>query len=270
MLATNSAIDSKCTGGSRRPLGTTIDVVRRISPTEPVSDVRRVKILECGEPLVDYREACPDLFIDPPRFDYRRVTYVRARVAAMLNEAIRRLPKGYRLSIIEGWRPPHIQERMYRWSWRRFQERHPDWSDVKLRRVVNRFTAPMNSKVPPPHSTGGAVDLILADADGNRLDMTSPYDRKDPQSFPTHVLGLSDEARRHRQILIDVLTPTGLTNYPSEYWHWSFGDQGWAYRTGTESAIYGPTSPAGYEPPPEEVSSEPLKRLDEDRTHHAA
>ena len=38
-----------------------------------------------------------------------------------------------------------------------------------------------------------------------------------------------------------ALLEGGLTNYPSEYWHWSYGDQGWAYRTGANQALYGVT-----------------------------
>jgi D-alanyl-D-alanine dipeptidase len=29
-------------------------------------------------------------------------------------------------------------------------------------------------------------------------------------------------------------------NYPTEWWHWSFGDRYWAYVTGTGRSHYGP------------------------------
>jgi D-alanyl-D-alanine dipeptidase len=172
------------------------------------------------------------------------------------------LPEGYRLAIIEGWRPPHIQLRMYLSVWRQFQQLHPDWSDVQLKRVVNRFSAPLDRRVPPPHTTGGAVDLMLADASGQLLDHTSPYDPFDPHGFPFAAPGLSETARRTRQMLAEVLNATGLTNYPSEYWHWSFGDQGWAYRGRHACALYGPIEPLGYVAPSEEVSDAPLESID--------
>ncbi|MFD5872050.1 M15 family metallopeptidase [Streptomyces sp. NPDC060322] len=49
----------------------------------------------------------------------------------------------------------------------------------------------------------------------------------------------SMEARTNRKLLGDVLTATGLVNYPTEWWHWSFGDRYWALITGVTSALYG-------------------------------
>jgi D-alanyl-D-alanine dipeptidase len=231
----------------------------RISPSEPVSEVRRVPIVECGEPLVPYLEVCPGLLVDPPRFDYERVHYLRKTVAEMLCRAVRSLPKGYRLSIIEGWRPPHIQRRMYLAIWQRFKERHPDWSDLQLKRVVNRYTAPVDSpKVPPPHTTGAAIDVVLASADGAPLDLRSPFEWQDPRSFPLYAKGLSEKALTHRRIMAEALERAGLTNYPSEFWHWSYGDQGWAYRTANDHAIYGPTQPEGWQPNLKDVADEAL------------
>lgn len=234
-----------------------------ISPAEPITDLKRVPILECGEPLVDFMEVCPGVILDRPRFNYRRETMVRERVAEAIRRAIAKLPKDYHLAVVEGWRPMHIQRRMYLGIWQRFKEKHPDWSDVKMRRVVNRYTAPYDSpKVPPPHSTGGAIDVILVRADGSPYDHTTPYDRFDPVCYSMDAPGLSAEAARTRQILKDIFADTVLTNYPSEYWHWSFGDQGWAYRGGHEAALYAPTEPPNYVPHAPDVTDEPLRLLD--------
>lgn len=234
-----------------------------ISPAEPITDLKRVPIVECGEPLVDFMEACPGVILDRPRFNYRRETLVRERVAEAIRQAIAKLPKDYHLAVVEGWRPMHIQRRMYLGIWQRFKEKHPDWSDVKMRRVVNRYTAPYDSpKVPPPHSTGGAIDVILVRADGSPYDHTTPYDRFDPACYSMDAPGLSVEATRTRQILKEIFADTVLTNYPSEYWHWSFGDQGWAYRGGHEAALYAPTAPPDYVPHAPDVTDEPLRLLD--------
>lgn len=232
-----------------------------ISLAEPVTDLRRIKIFECGEPLVDYREACPLLLIDRPRFNYRRETLVRRTVATFLDQASRSLPKGYRLAIIEGWRGPHIQHRMWLAGRKRFQELHPDWSETKLKRMVNRYTAPLSDKVPPPHSTGGAVDVTLLRDDGSYHDHSNPFEMYDPRGFAFAAPGLSDEARKTRQVLAAAFAETGLTNYPSEYWHWSYGDQGWAYRGGHPHAIYGAVTPVGFEPDPNDLGDEPFEFL---------
>jgi zinc D-Ala-D-Ala dipeptidase len=237
-------------------------VTRRPSPAEPVTELRRVRILECGEEIVDFMTVCPNLLLDVPRFRYRRETLLRRRVAEMLCEANRRLPPGYRLAIIEGWRPPYIQKRMYRFVWNRFADEHRDWSHARLTRTVNRYTAPMNARVPPPHTTGAAVDLMLADEQGRIQDHNSPYDAFDPSGFSLDAPGLSDRARRTRDILAEAISGTGLTNYPSEYWHWSHGDQGWAYRGGHAHAIFGSVQPEGWVPAPEDVTDEPLELLE--------
>lgn len=241
------------------------------SPAEPVSELRRIPIRECREPLVDYRERCPDLVIAQPVFDYTRAALVRMTVAEMLNRAATALPRGYRLGILEGWRPVYIQRRMYLTTWNRFKSQHPDWSDVKLRRVVNRFTAPPEAPVPPPHSTGGAVDVFLVDSSGKRIDHSHPYELLDSRAFSMHAKGLDPESERHRTILREAMLHGGMTNYPSEWWHWSYGDQGWAYRAPQGSAyeptekvaIYGPIfEPDGWSPTVEDVNDDPLIRLD--------
>ena len=151
---------------------------------------------------------------------------------------------------------------MYQAVWERFQREHPDWSETTLKRVVNKYSAPINSRVPPPHTTGGAVDLMLADADGNPLDHTSPFDPFDPHCAAFDAPGLSDAARKTRDILAAALVPTGITNYPSEFWHWSYGDQGWAYRGGHPSALYGTMTPPDYHPDPTEDIDQPLILVD--------
>ena len=81
-------------------------------------------------------------------------------------------------------------------------------------------------------------DLCLCNAEtGDFLDMTSPFDW-DETSAPTAVSGLSPTAQANRQLLIDTLAAIGLTNYIGEWWHWSYGDSGWALRVGAEFAIY--------------------------------
>ena len=235
----------------------------KISGAEPVSQLRYVKIVESGEELVDFLQACPALLLDRDRFHYRRETLMRKTLAEKLCAANANLPSGYRLAIIEGWRAPHIQRRMYQAVWGRFQRDHPDWSETTLKRVVNKYSAPLNSRVPPPHTTGGGRRF---DAGGQRWQSPSiiqaPSTRTIPIAPPLDAPGLSDAARKTRDILAAALVPTGITNYPSEFWHWSWGDQGWAYRGGHPSALYGTITPADYRPDPAEDIDQPLVLVD--------
>jgi zinc D-Ala-D-Ala dipeptidase len=233
----------------------------RYSPTEPVSELRRIRIVECCEPLVDFLEACPRLILSEPRFNYRRETLVRESVARMLCEACEALPKGHRLGIVEGWRAPYIQRRMHASVKAFIRGQNPDWSEHKLQRMVNQLSAPMNPRVPPPHTTGGAVDLVLMDEEGRELDVCSPFDPFNHACYAFDAPGLVPKARERRMMMKEALNGAGLTNYPSEFWHWSYGDQGWAYRGGHEHALYAAVQPQNWEPAPEDDTDEPLQML---------
>jgi D-alanyl-D-alanine dipeptidase len=230
---------------------------QKLSIEEPVSHLKRIPIVDNGEPLVDWLNH-PRIVQERARFNYRRETIARKSVAEFLWRAAEALPDGYKLAIIEGWRPPYIQRRMFAWSYARFKKLHPDWTDARLKRLTSQFTAPMEVKVPPPHTTGGAVDLVIAGPDNRVLDFMSPYEPRDHRCFPFAAKGLSDEARRNRDMLAEALATGGMTNYPSEYWHWSYGDQGWAYRGRHEHALYGAVTPEGWSPAPEDDTDEPL------------
>lgn len=233
----------------------------RLAISEPVSLLKQIPIQDNGEPLVDFLEYCPELVISPPYFTYRRERSARLGLAQRLCQANLNLPKGLKLTILECWRAPHIQRRMYQATYKKFRDLNPDWSESKLVRVAEQFSAPESEVVPPPHSTGGAVDLGLIGADGEPLDMVSPFEHDHPACFLTAAKGLSDTARKNRQILREALEPTGLTNYPSEFWHWSYGDQGWAFRGQHAAAIYGRIMPEGWTPDPADLVEGPLERV---------
>ena len=56
----------------------------------------------------------------------------------------------------------------------------------------------------------------------------------------TEAAGISAAARANREILGAALTDAGLVNYPTEWWHWSYGDRYWALATGARAAVHGP------------------------------
>ena len=62
---------------------------------------------------------------------------------------------------------------------------------------------------------------------------------KDGSVSATASKKISHEAQRYRKIMSQALTAVGFANYPTEYWHWSYGDRYWAHMTGQTAAIYG-------------------------------
>ena len=211
-------------------------------PAEDQDELDAVPIEDNGESLVDFLELCDSdkllLSKEHPVFEFPRVHLLRESVARMVCEAARNLPDGLRLQIVEGYRPIAVQRAMYRHSMQQARERLPDADERALATEAGRYSAPPDAPTPPPHLTGGAVDLEIVGAEGVRLDFTSPFDLQDMSHTAFDAPGLSDEARKNRDLLKSILEPTGLTNYADEWWHWSYGDNGWALRVGAEKAIY--------------------------------
>ncbi len=56
----------------------------------------------------------------------------------------------------------------------------------------------------------------------------------------THANSISGAARAHRDTLCRVMSAAGFVNYPTEWWHFSYGDRYWALHAGQAAAVYGP------------------------------
>ena len=143
-----------------------------------------------------------------------------------------------RLQIVEGYRPIRVQRAMYGHALEQARKKMPDADEKTIATEAGRYSAPPDARTPPPHLTGGAVDLEIVGADGARLDFTSPFDLQDNAGAAFDAPGVSATARANRDLLKSILEPTGLTNYADEWWHWSYGDNGWALRVGADAAIY--------------------------------
>jgi len=115
---------------------------------------------------------------------------------------------------------------------------------LELARLTSRFVSPVEVA---PHVAGAAVDLTLVDVCGEELDLGTAIDATPEQSDGRcyfSAAGIGADARAHRDLLAAVLAGQGLVNYPTEWWHWSFGDRYWALLTGARHAVYGPVSEA--------------------------
>lgn len=215
----------------------------RNSIVEPISELNKIKIRDNGEPLVELNGLDPRIVVLPNwRTGQPQRLLARRTVAQMLQKAASYLPKGHTLGVFSAFRSLEEQERIYQRVYRRFKRRHPNAPKNVLRRLTNRFVHPPDIKTPPGHSTGGAIDLSILGPDGTELDMTKPFKWRTPKSrfvAATYAEGLSEEARKNRALLIQVMTKAGFTNYAGEWWHWSYGDSCWAWRLGRKTAIYG-------------------------------
>ncbi len=202
---------------------------------EPVAALDRVPLVENGEPLVPLREVAPTVRLVRPQ----TIPYCRGTVAQMVERAAQKLPDGVFLAVTDAWRPLLRQQLIYEFMSRSASEAYPDRQGPSLTRTVNRWVAPPNRKAPPGHCTGAALDVILVDAANEPIDTTSPFSRLG--GGPTYVFGLSEVAERNRMMLVDVMLSVGFSNCRDEWWHYSYGDAGWAVRMGEPTCFYGLT-----------------------------
>jgi D-alanyl-D-alanine dipeptidase len=191
--------------------------------------VSAVPLRESGEPLVAL-----DASFGPAR------ALVRSGLAARLATAQTLLSGGLCLRVVEGHRSVADQQAIIARYSAEVCAARPGISPADLDRLVSRFVSPL---AVAPHVAGAAVDLTLVDAHGEEVDMGSPVDATPEQSAGAcyfDAAGISRFARSHRRLLSTVLTWSGFVNYPTEWWHWSYGDRYWALVTGAPAALHGP------------------------------
>ena len=198
---------------------------------------------------------------------------LRKEAAEKLFEAAAKLPKGWRFRIWDAWRPFALQHELYETY---SKDIIRDFglekvSEEEQNAVIRGFVSdPIpDREIPPVHTTGGAIDLTILDADGMELEMGTDFDaftektrtdyfeaspmvektEKCPKCFESTLitdagkkadLGIERwlRIRENRRLLYGLMTDAGFTNLPSEWWHYDYGDRFWAYYNQCP-AIYG-------------------------------
>lgn len=197
-------------------------------PTTSLPD-RPVPILECGEELVAVESLLQSpAYRTPDWTEAQPQILVRLGVEIRLRRAETALPEGFRLIVLDGWRTEAFQ-----------QELHSFYSSRDSTLEGGYVSDPSNEVYVPPHMTGGAVDITLG-WDGVPLSLGSDFDEFSPRSAARALEeGVPVEPDRSlRRLLSDRLTSVGFCPYPKEWWHYSYGDQVWAFNL-DQSALYG-------------------------------
>jgi D-alanyl-D-alanine dipeptidase len=180
--------------------------------------------------------------------------YLRRSVAAKLKQVNERLrPMGVEIYLFDAWRPQAVQHYFHdHWFPEWLRKRRPDLSGQMLIAEVEKYwSAPTAGEgSPSPHSTGGAVDLTLIFSStrqplfmGGMFDdvtdsaWTDWFEHAEPKSMS------GEAARANRRLLYWTMTEAGFANNPTEWWHYSWGDQMWARLTGAPAAHYGACNP---------------------------
>lgn len=199
--------------------------------------IQSVAIRENNEPMVDLASYAIERGSGLKCADGVRV---RETVADKLVNAQEFLPAGRLLYVVEGYRSPAQQEALWNANRAAIKKQHADWTDQQLDEEASILFAPPGSVM--PHATGAAVDVGLVDADGAGLDFGTGVNataaETDKRTY-TRAENITPEQKANRQTLIDAMNNGEFVNYATEWWHWSTGDQYWAFSTEQPFAVYG-------------------------------
>lgn len=214
-----------------------------------------IVINECGEPLVPV--SISSIIKTYPVYYKMGVgnaipeCFVRESLLNKLIDVANGLPKGINLVVLDGWRPYQVQQFLYE-TLLTYLIESPENQGADLNSLIEKTRnvvspARYNSLCPSPHLTGGAVDVTLCDDAGRLLNMGTAFDENSPLSWTAALESRADEITfeiiNNRRMLYNAMTEVGFTNLPSEWWHYDYGDQLWAYFNNKPTAIYGVTCP---------------------------
>ena len=170
--------------------------------------------------------------------------FIREKVFKLLGVAQERLSSlkaGYKIKIFDAYRPVSVQKFMIEYDMQRasqeiyntpFEELSHE-KELKIRKKIAHFWSPLSEDIalnPPPHSTGGALDLTIVDERGKELDMGTEIDELTEASASDYFDAQTEENlyKKNRKLLSEIMSAAGFTQLPTEWWHFSYGDQIWA------------------------------------------
>ena len=197
----------------------------------------KITIKECNDKMLEIPKKYlrfsphPYLYAGAPYGD-KSPFFLRSEVINALHVAQERLDflhKDYKFKIFDAYRPIAVQKFMIEYDTARYSKE-----------IVDKFWSPISDNIslnPPPHSTGGALDLSIVDTNGLELDMGTKIDEF-VESTRSDFKDLNSTCRDNRALLLDVMSFAGFTQLPTEWWHFSFGDQIWALENNSD-AKYG-------------------------------
>ncbi len=225
-----------------------------------------IEINECYEPLVSIPKSIfrltphPYMSLGAPYLNGADPWTLREGVLKRLIEAQQFLSEAHphlQLAVFDAWRPIAVQKFMFNHSIKetckcRGIDINDNSNNVTISKIIEEvccFWAKPSSDpcIPPPHSTGGAIDLTLADMEGHPLDFGGAIDfvgaKSSPDFYEKYSLCSSYSEYKvfhdRRTLLFSVMKQAGFVRHPNEWWHFSYGDQMWAWLSKEANAIYG-------------------------------
>jgi zinc D-Ala-D-Ala dipeptidase len=243
----------------------------------------QVPIVECNEPLVPippglfaFENPHPYVKLGAP-YGAKSPYYLRHSVVERLISAQTHLQQHHptwRIQIFDAYRPLKVQQFMVDYTFQetvqaqglRLEELTETQQQAIAQQVYQFWAIPsLDPTMPPPHSTGAAVDVTLVDDRNCLVDMGSPIDEMSLRSYPDYfsptfidptpgqLTAASDRPfggtalhrslegtaadrpnlvfHHNRQCLKESMTAAGFLQHPNEWWHFSYKDQMWVWLT---------------------------------------
>ncbi|MEO9871988.1 M15 family metallopeptidase [Ekhidna sp.] len=119
------------------------------------------------------------------------------------------------------------------------RKKHPEMRMDEIHKIVSYFIAPEKEST---HTTGGAVDALIFDMKANQvMDFGTNDGLKidlNKKCYPYHP-EISSEAKKNRALLMGLFEKEDFVVDLKEYWHFDYGNAGWALEKGKDHAMYG-------------------------------
>lgn len=206
---------------------------------------RLVKIISTDKILVEPNWTIPgdfegrmyaDYISEHPEYDG---IYVRLEVMKRLEIASKSLVTPYKLVVRAGHRPIAVQKRLLRECAADYKKDNPGVTDEKALEHARTFVSDPDITL-PPHVCGAAVDVEIIDSQtGKYLDFGSKMNEDNQKSF-LYYPNLTLKQKNNRLMLVTVMLDAGLASCMTEWWHFSYGDQLWAWFYNNKDSFYSP------------------------------
>ncbi|MEQ2026975.1 M15 family metallopeptidase [Xenorhabdus szentirmaii] len=210
--------------------------------------INKIPIHECHEPLVfitdtEKLKQKPVYFLDGIKGSIEH-GLVRKSVAEKLTLVSQLLPDHLGLLILDGWRSREVQQALQEKTQADIAAQFAGLPPEEQQRMLQKFVAPapVDANQVLPHLTGGAVDVTLFDREtGHALNLGTEFDEVSERSYTVALEADPDKnmsATLYRRLLYQAMTQAGFSNYPTEWWHYDYGNSLWAFYK-NQTAFYG-------------------------------
>lgn len=201
--------------------------------------LQTIEIGENNSPLISLKDSGFNLIYEPSvQENYQYL--VREAVHEKIGRISRILDEQDKTLIIRSaWRSFVHQKLLWEEKVEFMQREYPKLEMEEIKENVSYFIAPPSKSL---HATGGAVDALIYDIkndcvmdfgtnEGLNIDLND-------KCYPYHPF-IPAHAKRNRELLINLFEEEDFVVDLKEYWHFDYGNAGWAIAKGENHSMYG-------------------------------